>query len=46
MKFDRASLWIQLHQLPLNGMHRIVGEMVGNSLGSVEEVEVDEDNVG
>lgn len=46
MKFDRASLWVQLYQLPLNVMHRIVGEMVKNSLGTVKKVEVEEDNLG
>lgn len=46
MKFDRASLWLQLHQLPLMGMHRKVGEKVRSDLGTVEEVEVEEDDVG
>lgn len=31
---------------PPYGMHRIVGEKVGNSLGEVEYVEVEEEDVG
>lgn len=46
MEFDKASLWVQLHQLPLFGMHRIVHEMVCNSLEKIEDVEVEKGNVG
>lgn len=45
MKFDRALMWLQLHQLPLIGMNRKVREKVGGALGVVEDVEV-EDEVG
>lgn len=47
MRFDKASLWLHLQQLPLmGGMHKIVGEKVGNSMGEIEDVEVEEDDVG
>lgn len=46
MMFDRASLCLQLHQLPLMGMNKKVGEKVGSALGVMEEVEVEEDDVG
>lgn len=46
MSFDDAVLWVQFHNLPLFGMLRECGERLGSSLGVVEEVEVDEDDVG
>lgn len=45
MRFDKASLWLHLLQLPLMGMNRIVGERVGSSLGEVEKVKVEEDDI-
>lgn len=45
MNFNRASLWLQLHNMPLGGMNRRVGTRVGNTIGQVEEVDVDEDGV-
>ncbi|XP_041011254.1 uncharacterized protein LOC121255023 [Juglans microcarpa x Juglans regia] len=46
MKFDNALLWVQMHNLLLVGMNCECGERIGRSLGVVEEVEVDEDDVG
>lgn len=46
MKFDKASLWIQLHQLPFTGMSRKCGEQIGWMIGEVKLVDVDEDEVG
>lgn len=46
MRFDRTSLWLYLYQLPILGMHKIVGEKVRKSMGTIEEVEVDEHHVG
>lgn len=37
---------MHLYQLPLFGMQKRVGEKVGRSLGTVEEVKVDDDEVG
>ncbi|XP_035543563.1 uncharacterized protein LOC118347656 [Juglans regia] len=46
MSFDDVVLWVQFHNLPLFGMSRECGERLGSSLGVVEEVEVDGDDVG
>ncbi|XP_042950147.1 uncharacterized protein LOC122282243 [Carya illinoinensis] len=46
LKFDRASFWVQFHNLPLLGMNKECGEKLGSTIEEVEEVEVDEDDVG
>lgn len=47
MRFDKASQWLHLQQLPLmGGMHKIIGDKVGNLLGGIEDVKVEEDDVG
>lgn len=46
MKFGKASLWLQLHQLPFAGMNKKCGEQIGKTIGEVEEVDVVEENVG
>ncbi|XP_040987678.1 uncharacterized protein LOC121235396 [Juglans microcarpa x Juglans regia] len=46
MSFDDVVLWVQFHNLPLFGMSWECGERMGSSLGVVEEVEVDGDDVG
>lgn len=46
MRFDRASLLVYLYQLPLFGMLKSVGEKVRKSLEIMEEVEVNEGEVG
>lgn len=46
MSFDMASMWVQFHNLPLVGMSKDFGTKIGSSLGMVEAVEVDTDDVG
>lgn len=46
MEFDEESMWIQLHNLPLAGMNRLSGERIGSSIGRVEEVDVEDDDIG
>lgn len=46
LPFNKELLWVQLHQLPLGMMNRKYGEFMGKLLGEVEEVDVDEDEVG
>ncbi|XP_042969019.1 uncharacterized protein LOC122301691 [Carya illinoinensis] len=46
MSFDKAAMWVQFHNLPLAGMSKECGIRLGSSLGEVEEVEVDVDDVG
>ncbi|XP_042969125.1 uncharacterized protein LOC122301818 [Carya illinoinensis] len=45
MKFDSAAMWVQLHNMPLVGINKECGERIGRSLGEVEYVDVEEDNV-
>lgn len=46
MKLEFASMWLQLHNLLLNGMHTKCGKSLGESNGEVEDIDVEEDNVG
>lgn len=46
LKFDMASFWIQLHQLSFAGMKKKCRELIGNTIGMVEEVDVNEDDIG
>lgn len=43
MNFNKASLWLQLHNML---EPKRVGTMVGNTIGHVEEVDANEDGVG
>lgn len=45
-KFDRASLCLQLLQLPYVGMNKKCGEQIDKTIGKVGEVDVDEEDVG
>ena len=38
-KFDRASFWIQIHNLPINRMNKANVKAIGQSLGNVEQVD-------
>jgi hypothetical protein len=44
--FDRASFWVRMTNLPLACMGREVGLKLGASVGRVEEVDTDKDEVG
>lgn len=46
MSFNNASFWLQLHNMPLGGMNRWVGMKLGSSVGLVEMVDVDEEDIG
>lgn len=45
MQFDHASRWIQLHNLPLIGIDKSCRQKIGNTIGTVEEVDVGDDDV-
>lgn len=45
LDFDREDFWIQMFNLPLGGMNRRMGEKIGNSIGRVVEVDVNESKV-
>ncbi|XP_042988656.1 uncharacterized protein LOC122316186 [Carya illinoinensis] len=44
--FDHAFLWIQMLNLPLSYMNKMMGEVIGRSMGEVVEVDVLEDGSG
>lgn len=46
LSFNKEVLWVQLHNLPLCGMSWGIGVQVGNKIGNVMEVDVDEDDIG
>lgn len=46
MKFDKVAQWSQFHDLPLAGMNRTCGEKNRELLDKVEEVDVDDHDIG
>lgn len=46
MKFEYTSMWLQSHNLPLNGMNQRCGQQIGESIGTVKEVNVDKEAFG
>jgi hypothetical protein len=46
MDFSSSPFWIQIHDMPLGCMNRRIGEKIGESLGSVEEIAVAANDVG
>ena len=38
-KFDTASFWVQIHNLLLSRMNRANAEIIGSSIGKVEQVD-------
>ncbi|CAI9762608.1 unnamed protein product [Fraxinus pennsylvanica] len=46
MKFDVAALWVQFHSLPFASMSKETGIKLRSSMGSVEDIEVDEYDLG
>lgn len=45
LDFSTEKFWIQMYNLPLGGMTRCMGELIGNSIGKVWDVDVQEDNM-
>lgn len=46
MNFNKERMWVQMHNLPLACMNEVRGRLIGESIGSVEEVDVKEDGSG
>jgi hypothetical protein len=46
MDFSFFPCWIQVHDMPLLCMTKVVGTKIGESLGEVEDVDVGKDGVG
>ena len=37
--FDRASFWVQIHELPIRQMNKVTAEAIGQTLGIVKSVD-------
>ncbi|XP_059436749.1 uncharacterized protein LOC132169801 [Corylus avellana] len=46
IEFDKVSFWVRMINLPLACMCKEVGFQIGASVGSVEEVDTDEQDIG
>lgn len=46
MRFNHEVFWIQMHDLPLGCMTRDVRKSIGESAGTVERIDVNNDGVG
>lgn len=46
LPFNNELIWVQLHQLVLGMMNCKYGEFMGEVLGEVKELDIDEDGVG
>lgn len=44
-EFRQAPMWLQLHNLPLNGMYQSCRQKIDESIGKVEDIDVGDDNV-
>lgn len=41
IKLEEALLWVRIHNLPLVARNEYMGNVIGNSLGRVEEVDLE-----
>jgi hypothetical protein len=46
VQFNHSPFWIQVHDMPLICMNKVVGTKIGESLGVIEEVDVAGDGDG
>jgi hypothetical protein len=46
MKFTHSPFWIQVHDMPLLCMNKVVGTRIGESMGTVEDVDTAIDGAG
>lgn len=46
MDFEKVSFWTRMFNLPLSCMSTAMGFQLGNPVGTMEEVETEEDGVG
>lgn len=44
--FNSELFWFQLHRLPVRYMNRYYGELIGNTIGRVLDVDVDTNDIG
>jgi hypothetical protein len=46
ISFDQAAFWVRMLNLPLACMVQNVGIQIGSTIGTVEEVDSDDDGIG
>jgi hypothetical protein len=46
LEFEKAEFWVRMLNMPLACMSREMGQRIGASMGTVVDVDVDEDGVG
>ena len=46
MVFTQSIFWVQIHDMPLVCMNRMVGTRIGESIGAVEDIDVEDDGTG
>jgi hypothetical protein len=46
MEFTHSPIWVQVHDMPLLCMNKVVGTKIGQSMGTLEDVDVAGDGVG
>lgn len=46
LEFEKVAFWVQMYNLPLACMNKAMGLHIGALVGEVEEVDVDEEEVG
>jgi hypothetical protein len=44
IEFKSIPMWVRIHNMPLGFMHRVAGKAIGDMIGEVMEVEVDEND--
>lgn len=46
IQFIREPMWVQLHNIHFGMMNRVFGEILGNKIGEIINIDVDNDKVG
>ena len=46
LQFEQVALWVRMYDLPLACMGQEVGRQIGSSMGTIEEVETNEEGLG
>lgn len=46
MMFAKEVFWIQIHNLPLGGMNKMIGKKLGSIIDSLQMIDVDNNGIG
>lgn len=44
MEFQKAALWIQIHNVPFSFLNRAMAQILGETIGSIEEIDCDDND--